>query len=302
MEISDDDLFDKRIKVIITTENDMLFDSMIKVHMTYNDENEEMFQNKIKVCIVEEGDEDEASCFSEVDEEESMQEAPGSQSRFSRSMFQKLSGVGSRMSQGLQDGMSKLSSRDRSAKVANKSMERGDREKTVHGSAASAIGDALHTGAVRTGELMSQGAEGTFSAIQRVASDSMGAAKGAYSRLPSKEYMKERLRLIPKDDQDSLKPENDEDFFNNFIHVNFVDMKFEDMMKDKQSQRLIKALYVQMTINDIKLVAGNAREQEFIDQIKNFSMMDDASKTEHIQHKMEYIEKHGLYAIKQITS
>ena len=293
MEISDDDLFDKRIEVIITTENDMLFDSMIKVHMTYTDENEELFQNKIKVCIVEEGDEDDASCFSEFEEQESMQEAPGSQSRFSRSMYQKLSGVGSRMSKGLQDGMSKLSIRDRSAKVANESMERGDREKTVQGSAASAIGDALHTGAVRTGSLMRQGATRTFSTLSSVASDSMEAAKGAKGLLPSKEYMKKRLKLIP---------ENDDDLFNNFIHVNFVDMKFEDMMKDKQSQRLIKALYVQMTINDIKLVAGNAREQEFIDQIKNFSMMDDASKTEHIQHKMEYIEKHGLYVIKQITS
>ena len=293
MEISDDDLFDKRIEVIITTENDMLFDSMIKVHMTYNDENEELFQNKIKVCIVEEGDEDDASCFSELEEDELMQEKKQKPSRSSR--------LATKLKDGVRDGIAMLPSKDRSAKVAKESLEktrkfmgkRAKEAKSVLKSAASTTGDALISGATETGSLMGEGAEKTGKLLGNVASGSMRAAKGAYSRLPSKEYIKKELRLIPK---------NNNDLFNNFIHVNFVDMKFEDMMKDKQSQRLIKALYVQMTINDIKLVAGNAREQEFIDQIKNFSMMDDASKTEHMQHKMEYIEKHGLYAIKQITS
>ena len=277
MEISDDDLFDKRIEVIITTENDMLFDSMIKVHMTYTDENEELFQNKIKVCIVEEGDEDDASCFSELEEEEFMQENKQKPSRSSR--------LATKLKDGVLDGIAMLPS-GQGAKTA---MDKTSRLMTQ---GARGTGSLMVKGARGTGRLMRQGAIGMGELMGSVASDSMEAARGAKGLLPSKEYMKKRLRLIPK---------NDDDLFNNFIHVNFVDMKFEDMMKDKQSQRLIKALYVQMTINDIKLVAGNAREQEFIDQIKRFTIMDDTDSA-YMQHKMEYIEKHGLYAVKQITS
>ena len=299
MEISDDDLFDKRIEVIITTENDMLFDSMIKVHMTYTDQNEELFQNKIKVCIVEAGDEDDASCFSELEEEEEImqehEQQPGRPSRFG-SIYQKMSGLGDRVSKGVDRGIAMLPSGQGAKAAMDKTGRLMSQGATgtgkLLGQGARGTGSLMGKGARGTGSLMVKGATGTGKLLGSVASGSMEAATGAKGLLPSKEYMKKGLRLIPN---------NNDDLFEKFIHVNFVDMKFEDMMKDKQSQSLIKALYVQMIVNDIKLIAGNAREQEFIDQIKNFSMMDDTDSA-YMQHKMEYIEKHGLYAIKQITS